>query len=549
MAKEKSVRSQVEDLARVLARRRWQVLLPALYVAVLAAACAVLVPKEHVFQTRIEIQERRNPEDYALKDPQEAAPVRELSNVDQHIRHYNRVRGIVESSGLWPDFALLPPREQQRHIERLLENIDVDLQEKARNQGSTFVDITYRDVLPARAESFLVRLANTWIEVLRQEDLETLRSELGTLRQAEREVWARRQEAFARYADLAREMGLNPADPPDVRREAGEPVRDFQFQQLDLLRRDREATQRALEKARFELSQIEERYASEPALVPRGPTAPEERNKPEILRLQDEIETLQEDLARLTPRNKGYAPLEAEIRKRQEEIAALEAGDLESAPPVINDPNPFKEELRRRRDEKAAEAATLEKSQRLLAQNVRDYERKIDQRTEDYARLMLLWGTTDELSRQHEATLSKVTAKEVALQQMEAIYGNRPYESVSPPRELAIEPSALALALFGILAGLALGTVVALFLEYGHNAYRSVEELAELVALPVLGAVGSIVTASEERRARRRRWVVGLASAGLLGSIVWITGIWMFAPHLLPVDVERAIEGLRSLWT
>ena len=72
-----------------------------------------------------------------------------------------------------------------------------------------------------------------------------------------------------------------------------------------------------------------------------------------------------------------------------------------------------------------------------------------------------------------------------------------------------------------------------------------------LDGLPVTvdGAIGGIVTRVEERRARLRRAVVGIASAALLGSIVWITGVWMFSRHLLPVDLERAIESLRSLWT
>ncbi len=548
MAIEKSAHGQIQELGRVLARRRWQILLPALYVFVLAGACAVLVPKKRVYQTRIEIQERRNPEDYELKDPQEAAPVRELTNIDQHIRHYNRVQGIVESSKLWPGFGLLAPQEQQQRIAAILDDIDVDLLEKAKNQGSTFVDILYRDVDPARAEAFLVLLADTWIEALREEDLATLKRELQTLREAEKESWSKRQEAFSKYADLAREMGLNPADPPDVRSQTAEPVRDFQFDQRDHLRREREATQRSLERSRFELSLLEKRHAEEPSSIPRPPIERAERNRAEIERLQDEIEGLRADLERLTPKNRNYARLQGEIAERELELEELLEPEAAVASPV-SDPNPFKEDLRKRRDEKAAEVASLEKSEKLLAQDVRDYENKIEQRTEDYARLMLFWSTSEELTRQHELAWSKVVEKAGALQQMEAIYGHRPYESVSPPRELGVEPNAIALTAFGLLAGLALGLVTALFLEYGRNAYRSVGDLTAVMALPVLGSVGRIVTRAEARRARLRRGVVGLSSVAILGSVVWITGVWMLAPHLLPVDLERAIEGLRSLWT
>ncbi len=548
MALESSPRGQIQELVRVLRRRRWQILMPALYVFVFGAAFAVIVPKKHVVQTRIEIQERRNPEDFQLRDPQQTAPVREIPNVDQHIRHFNRVHGIVKSCKLWPDFELLEPQQQQKLILTILDDITVDLQEKSKSQGSTFVDVLYRDIDETRAQAFLAELTQTWIEDVRQGDLTNLKSELAALREGEKVTAEKGRDAFDKYTELARRMELNPAEPPlQARTRTGEPAGDYYFGMLDDLRRQREKVQQELDRSRTLLDELEKRYADEPATLPKEVLEPGQKFDVEIAQLEEEILGIETELGRITEKNHSWGVFQREIEERRRKIEKLHEVEREETLRVEYEANPAKETLRLQRDEMGTEVAALESEDARLGSQIVDYQRRTALRTEDYARLMRLWEQSDELRQQHALASTKVHEKEEALRLMQESYGRKPFQNVSPPLVVGTEPNALLLMLFCLLAGLALGVLFAILVEYGRNAYRSVGDLATVMTIPVLGSIGVIVTRAEESRARSRRLVMGISSAVILGGVAWMTWVWVAARDRLPVEVEKAIESFQLL--
>ena len=131
---EPNAHGQIEEFLRVLHKRRWQILLPAVFVLTLGAAFAVIVPKKYVLETRVEIRESRVESDYALRDPQSQATVRELPNVLQHVRHYNRIKQVIElQKELWPEYVRADvPGDFVRSV---MENIDAEPVEKDRSQG------------------------------------------------------------------------------------------------------------------------------------------------------------------------------------------------------------------------------------------------------------------------------------------------------------------------------------------------------------------------------------------------------------------------------
>ena len=51
--------NQLQDFLHVLRKRRWQILLPAVFVTTLGGAFAVIIPKKYKLTTRIEISEQR----------------------------------------------------------------------------------------------------------------------------------------------------------------------------------------------------------------------------------------------------------------------------------------------------------------------------------------------------------------------------------------------------------------------------------------------------------------------------------------------------------
>src|SRR5262245_24883230 len=135
---------QLQEFLAVLSRRRWQIAIPFAFALALGGLVAVVVPRKYEVTTRIELREARVREDPQLKDPEQTPTAREIYNAIYQIRHYGRVRKIIEKEERWAEFLALDwQKEQDEFIQRVLRNIDVELLQKQKDEGSNFVDITY----------------------------------------------------------------------------------------------------------------------------------------------------------------------------------------------------------------------------------------------------------------------------------------------------------------------------------------------------------------------------------------------------------------------
>ena len=100
--------------------------------------------------------------------------------------------------------------------------------------------------------------------------------------------------------------------------------------------------------------------------------------------------------------------------------------------------------------------------------------------------------------------------------------------------------------MFGLVAGLALGLGLAALSEFGTDSFRTLADLKEVMPVPVLGTINAIVTRSEIRATQARRSVVGFSTAVILGGVAWFTWTWASTPDRLPVEVLKAIDGIRE---
>ena len=138
--------------------------------------------------------------------------------------------------------------------------------------------------------------------------------------------------------------------------------------------------------------------------------------------------------------------------------------------------------------------------------------------------------------------------KATQLRVMRDAYG-RPIDIAQEPEasETPTEPNpALIVAVF-LLLGLIIGLGTAVLGEFASNGFRSVHDLRNVMNVPVLGTINAIVTRAEARRLRARRTIVGLSSAIVLGSVLWITWIWYSQPDRLPLGVFETIESFRKI--
>ena len=127
--------------------------------------------------------------------------------------------------------------------------------------------------------------------------------------------------------------------------------------------------------------------------------------------------------------------------------------------------------------------------------------------TRDYATLQGMY--TNLLAKKEEAKIaSNLERRQVGEQ----------FKLLDPARlpERPFSPDRRQINLFGIIGGLALGLALIALLEYRDGSFRTDEEIASVLQLPVLAVVPVMMSASNRRRLRVKQLALGLG----LGSTV-----------------------------
>ena len=200
--------NQVQEVLGVLKKRRWQVILPAAFVLTFGVVFAVIVPKKYEVRTRVEIKESRNERDALFRNPQLSATGREINNAEHHIKNFVRVKKVIDSQGaLWDTYINLSDAGRHDYLKTVIANLTVDVKQRLKNAGSTFVDITYTDVNGIRAERFLEALTYKWIQDVVQRDVDTLESERDILQNQVRAAERSWRELSQKFSDVTRRFG------------------------------------------------------------------------------------------------------------------------------------------------------------------------------------------------------------------------------------------------------------------------------------------------------------------------------------------------------
>jgi len=537
---EPTAQSQLGDFLRLLRRRRWQIVLPAAFVLTLGSAFAVVVPKKYVVETRIEIRETRVEGDYQRRNPGQTSPVKEVQNAEEHVKHYARIVDLVEKQGrLWPDFVDGDPVVRRKIVNGIRRDLTVDVVEKQRNEGSTFVDISYRDVDVERAEVFLTALTERWVKDVHGRDLEEVENEREVLQEERKEAGDAFNEADNRWVTLARRMDVDPlVDPNQSGKSPG--GRDPVFELLNQSRNKLEQAEADLAGKRLEIDNLKARIEQEPELVPKQTGLETDTYAKEIAPIEAKILVLRTRQSKLTPVHSLWQQIEDEIALLMDETERLKNELV---------PNPVREKLVAALEKAEDEKAKLEVEVSYRAERAAFHKREGEKRIEDWAVLLRLWEGRQRAETELTRVSTELANKETDLRVMQEAWV-KPYEIVQPAlaADAPTEPNGWVIVVFSLFLGLALGLAVALVAEYGRDTYRSLHDLAGVMDVPVLGAIAPIRTRAQVRRARNRRAVVGTASAIILGGVSWVTWVWYAAPDKLPVEVLRAIESFQGLW-
>jgi uncharacterized protein YdcH (DUF465 family) len=543
--------NQLLDFLHALRRRRYQVLVPALLVSTIGIALAVIVPKRFRISTRIEITEGTRVEpDYRLKNPQESGPRREAPSASEHIVHYNRVKEVIERNlAQWPEYVQARTEaERARFIkERILDrNLWAGPSTRDNRAGTIFIDVTYYDEDPARAAKFLDDLTKSWLVDVVESDRTMLRTEkerLGTILDGQAAALHAKEDQLY---NLIQSLGVDPSvkgGEGNWREDKG----DWTFRTLDKARTDLTDVEEKLRTARFELEQDTARWEAEPETeVERVPLEAKDPAS-EIEKRRAGAERLRDELATLRPANSKYRRLKEQLDELEAEIAELERAEPPPSERLVEKENPRKEELRLAVQAQEDEVGQLEDRRDALRGKIEELERETDARTEQYQYLEDLQDQVAEARLQKNATLRQWQDRDKSLQMLET--SPPPWRIAQPPvpSSASRSPNPYLLSAMAVFAGLALGVGLAVVSEYARSSYRTVADLASVMSVPVLGSIGTIVTRRERRALQLSRAVAALSTALIVGSIGWVTYLWHWAPERLPMEVQDAIERLRTV--
>ncbi|MEX1024325.1 MAG: hypothetical protein WD226_04540 [Planctomycetota bacterium] len=536
---------QIQEFLTVLKRRKWGILLPMLYFLAIGCLIAVVVPKKVEVTTRVELRESR-----VEADPsQNNAATKEIQSAKNHIVHYNRIKEIIEGprQDLWElDYMGLDAGEKHTFItDVVMKNLDVHVAEKPATRGpavgSWFIDIRYKDTDGERAEAFLNELVAHWIDDVLERDSKQLEAEKEQLQQELHDAVQRFAAANANYTLVCQELGVNPAEPLD-----NKGATDAVAERIGRLKEKQNNLALELVALETSIGQLHKDLEDLPIYVDVETPLPGQQYTEELAKLDEMLrmkKILQEPYKPAHPR---WERAQKEIDVLLAERVILEAAEEPDRVVVERERNPEREVTL----DSIAKAEALYQAKRQALEmvdsqlNAEESEQK--RRARASSRRYVLSVERDALRADRDLKSTLLSQKERAVAASKNNY-TKPYDTVQPPEadDAPVTPNTSILVVAFAIAGLGLGLAFSLLAEYGKNAYRSPAELAQVLPIPVLGAINSIVTSHEARRRHARRTLVAVSSLFILGGLGWFTFmIWKRAEDL-PVPVQETLDDIR----
>lgn len=541
MAVQVETQGQLQDLLELLRRRAWLVILPAMFVITLGSSFAVLVPKKYVVRTQVELRETILDSIFGGRG---TVPVstREAANAAWQIRSLQRIKGVLKELE-WPDYLALDRMGRHEYERKIQENIKVRVPKRKGGVGSTYVTIEFMDPNPTRAEHFLNELRDAWIDDVVQRDRNALQKKKNT----EGEEKARLETQFRAQnmarSELMSKNGISPIEHVAGGLQADDPV----MANLNNIRIRLQEVRGLLKTNKADHDWTGERLRDAPPKISKEIIVAGESYETELSELERKIEERKQERDRYRPTYHKYVKLDNTIAGLQREKDELRQKQRASTTQLETIDNPKLPLLREALTRIQGEGKLLKVEEADLVQNEERYDQKVKELHEVYRDLKDLNLTIGILEEQ----LTRVTeAYDQTKKHVQMISGpeGSPFmttEEVVPPRKPS-EPNPWLIVAFSVFAGIGLGVGLAFLSEYSSSSFRSVHDISRVMVVPVLGAINTIMTSTQQRRRRAQKFVVGFSSFVLIGAVVFVTWAWSFNPDLLTQEMREVIEQVRA---
>lgn len=562
---------------RVLLARRHYFLWPAAAILLLAAIVALALPPVYESSSTILIEEQQIPPDFVKTTVTGYADQR-IQSLNQQILSRTRLLEVIRQFNLYPEMQGKYPQEEI--IETMRDNIRVELisaevdsrQRRQRQQEGVTIAFTiaYRGRNPQTVQQVASTLASLYLEEnlkIREQQAKTttkfLEAELKEIKERLKNIGGQITAFKARHEGILPELQqFNRAqaerlekeiDQLSVQIQAAEDRKIYLEGQLATVNPDTpiisatgervmdpRSRLKALEVA---LCDLQSRYADDhPDIL---------KVKREMARLQkiagagggspslkrQKLTQLRAELAQIQGR---YSDQHPEVIKLKKEIAQLErvpdAG--RPAPAAVQPENPAYVNLLTNIQAAANDIEALRRQRADLQEKLTMYRQRLEAAPQVEQEYLALTRDYENAHAKHQEIMNKILEARIAEGMEEsqkaekftiidaAVYPEKP---VSPKRGLIF--------LAGVILSLGAGLSMVALTENLDHSVKSVDELAWLTGLPVLGSIARIVTPEDAARKKQRQKTLWTATgvavlAGLLIFHFLILDLWIVAARL-----------------
>jgi len=562
----------IQDYLRVFYRRRWQFLLPALAVCLVAVLAAVFLPPVYRSTATVLIEEPDVPRELVQSTVTSYADQR-LQVITQRVLTTRNLIDIVEKYSLYQEARRKDPIH--KIIEDFREKINMDLvsadvvdPRSGRTTQATIAFMLSFDHGNARTAQQIV---NELVSLYLGENLRERRKKAA-------ETTEFLGDEVDRLARLVTSLETRLADFKKVN--SGKLPEQLELNRRQLERSERDATEldrrlQALEERRIylesEVTQVS-RYGSyrvdgENILSPpdmlkmlrtqfiglNGTYGPDH---PDVKKLKREIAALERETGAVTPKadverelsrlttelslaRKKYGPEHPDVQRLVRQIETLESaqGELEPAPRNgASDPppdNPAYIQLQAQLQSVKSEMKSLQDRRTNIENAVAKLDRRILETPEVERDYLLLRRDYENAHAKYQEVKNKQLEAELA-EALESERKSERFSLIEPPLAPLdpIKPNRILIVILGFVLGGTVGLGLVLLLDAADEGVYGAQQVAEVTGALPLVVVPYMETAEEARRKRLRR-IAAVGFSGLAGA----AGLLLVHLYVAPLDV------------
>jgi len=515
--------TSVKDIVRIVKRRRWALIVPALAVLLLSALVILIWNPVYRSTSTILIEEQEISREYVMAAVTSYAEQR-LQQINQRIMSSSRLLEIINRFNLYADKRNRLTSEEiiddMRKKDIKFDIVMADVIDRRTGQKTTAA-IAFTVSYEGNNPQVVQQVANVLASLYLEENMKVVGQQTeGTTKFLEEEM----NSVQATLADLEKQIAAY----KEQHNRALPELLQFNLQSLDWNERNRDQLNEQLRALR----EKEGYYQTELAT-----TAPDTTN-------QDK-ERLKELRVALNSLKARYSEEYPDVIKTKTEIANLEK-KLQARPnePAMQDKpdNPAYVALAAQLASVQAEIKSIKNQIADLDRKQRDFRRRLEASPkveEGYKKLTVERNNTqakyDDLMRKY---MESKVAHGLEKEQM----GER-FTLIDPARlpEKPVRPNRPAILLIGLILGIGSGVGTASLQEASDRSARKSEDLAKNFPFAILTEIPEIITFEDELRKKKRFTMVVASSLLFIMIIAVVIHFFVMDLDVLLVRVIRHV--------